>query len=1215
MNRRKLKIFGFISLIIVSLAGSIASTISWFRETVELSPDVAGSVQGAYYAGGDGTSGNPFQIHDPIHLYNLAWLQYFGTYNKFNDSGALTTQTYFVVTSDLDMTGWTLPPIGTEDFPFLGKFDGGSHTIKGLISTNEFGSGSSVKTPQKFTGFGDTYHQPEIVGFFGVVGKLPNDSYSYTSVNNQMINCTLEGTKVESRTSKTLIGIAAGYVNATMNGVKIKGAATIDVNGTTASTAVDATNITENLSDYGLVGYSTKTGSGGSYSQKLSKFYSNGEGSGGGGEGADWGGSIDMLSLYNRLSKVYNEDSYDNGDFTVNTITDVNGVTTKQKVENLDNHFAGLSADDYSYTFNKHNAGNQNYYYLYGDYSPVSGTKTNYEYNEAIKGGTATQLKISQAGANLYYIYYQESRQTNYLMIPQLASTETSKYIGSSHKTTSIGSATKFFRDNYNGGYRFYTIQIIDDKEFYVFLYGGSSTLAVQRKDKTSERAMMANKWVTWFSSGSGIYWKNNSSTYYYLRYSSSTFLCGSNNSLASIDFNVGDNQYLNIDSDGNCMSTTDISQASILYFINSKLFTVIDGKIFYLTLSNSSIKAICVIAENDATSWTYSSESLSFQYSNTTYYLDMSKVTMHGTDSIKSTLTEVGTGDLSNVTYLSEKVVTSDTNPSLFKNTYLPLSVSGSNIYSTSNNNTGYIISGKQFVESDYASVEESRRYRSGDIRVSRYDMDNISESLGQNTFDNSKLYAITATSNSDYSLITDTNNNGTNVPSGLSSITGRKTAASLNRYNDWSIAGGATNTGARVALGNVFTNDSSNIYGLHFMNASISSSNVVTIPNAKINGVTYTSRKMPKDSIDFVVKDIGYITFFAGTYFGVGYDSVNTSFFSLHQISRNNDGEITDITEIKDIWKDNSNNYYYNPTNTTNLTKLFDTEVLTNPSKFINNAVYYFEIPVSAGEYALGSVSGKNGAYLMYLDISASGEQVLVDTLFAYSITTKNTGNAYPVGVDFVPTSVTGDGGETIAISIASGEQGSLIIAISNKDISVTDTSSIANYAYKSSKCVDSDPNDNQFICNLSGAPPTSSGGGVRILNIDLSKTNGDTYSIRITDILSDDSGTIDSSTFELNSGSGFVGSTQSAIEALSTEINLTNLRELEIAAILSRATGTGEFVTTYNTANCSDANKIVDVDIDLNGTTISVGVTANYTFRINGEPYADSSTYPAS
>ena len=46
-----------------------------------------------------------------------------------------------------------------------------------------------------------------------------------------------------------------------------------------------------------------------------------------------------------------------------------------------------------------------------------------------------------------------------------------------------------------------------------------------------------------------------------------------------------------------------------------------------------------------------------------------------------------------------------------------------------------------------------------------------------------------------------------------------------------------------------------------------------------------------------------------------------------------------------------------------------------MTHPEKFIENAVYYFEIPVNGGEFALGSVPGRIGSYLFYLDIAANG------------------------------------------------------------------------------------------------------------------------------------------------------------------------------------------------------------------------------------------------
>ena len=55
-----------------------------------------------------------------------------------------------------------------------------------------------------------------------------------------------------------------------------------------------------------------------------------------------------------------------------------------------------------------------------------------------------------------------------------------------------------------------------------------------------------------------------------------------------------------------------------------------------------------------------------------------------------------------------------------------------------------------------------------------------------------------------------------------------------------------------------------------------------------------------------------------------------------------------------------------------------MFDLNYLNNCP--VQNALYYFEIPVDAGEYALGAANSNTssyGGYLMYLDIGTSGEQ----------------------------------------------------------------------------------------------------------------------------------------------------------------------------------------------------------------------------------------------
>jgi hypothetical protein len=204
-------------------------------------------------------------------------------------------------------------------------------------------------------------------------------------------------------------------------------------------------------------------------------------------------------------------------------------------------------------------------------------------------------------------------------------------------------------------------------------------------------------------------------------------------------------------------------------------------------------------------------------------------------------------------------------------------------------------------------------------------------------------------------------------------------------------------------------------NVYGLHFMNATIGTNNLVTAPKVKIVGKTYEDYEMPKDTIDFRLKDRGAITFFAGTYY-----NDNDSFFSLHKIERyvDTDAEVVagtkkvnDIKSIREILEvytnpDNPSDPYIYRLKQGNGSTLeswtyssggifrehkvhdslpsgyqlaFDTAWITDHSvnyqTQYTHDIFYFEIPADQGEYALGSVEGGRGAYLMYLDIGASG------------------------------------------------------------------------------------------------------------------------------------------------------------------------------------------------------------------------------------------------
>ena len=150
----------------------VGGCFAWFYSgyDMEMHP-VDGSIQNvaAYFNGGNGTEEKPYQIDNATQMYNLAWLQYLGTFNQEDDDGNII-QTYFVLTDDIDMSRQTLPPIGTATHPFLGSFDGQYYTISNLTVDNEI-SASAITDFPDIIGDNTSFQNGgavDIVGLFGV---------------------------------------------------------------------------------------------------------------------------------------------------------------------------------------------------------------------------------------------------------------------------------------------------------------------------------------------------------------------------------------------------------------------------------------------------------------------------------------------------------------------------------------------------------------------------------------------------------------------------------------------------------------------------------------------------------------------------------------------------------------------------------------------------------------------------------------------------------------------------------------------------------------------------------------------------------------------------------------------------------------------------------------------------------------------------------------
>lgn len=518
-----------------------------------------------------------------------------------------------------------------------------------------------------------------------------------------------------------------------------------------------------------------------------------------------------------------------------------------------------------------------------------------------------------------------------------------------------------------------------------VYLRNNNGTLTTTTNNRTS-----------WTIGGSRIYNGN-----YYLRFVGNTWSL--TNSLSGYRLSDGNGHYLSqgnsyyvantgqssstiwlLNDDGSFSNSTNVSYILSWYSTRTPIQSYDDGKASYKLDSQNRLVAESTsgnyyVRYSDgwtATTTVSDATIITAEYVN--QGIDL-VITSHVDNSTQTYLNRVDVdlniGTDNTLADWQETAVTTEPSTYTTKPTYLPLSLDDDG--TIHRRNTGYIISGAEY---GTPGTENYGQNGKGDIRVSYYAKSNISESTTNGQMVNTSIRTIN--SSGDHKL-------------------SNSEIAAFHKFSDTQDA-----EGSFTKMNAVLSGDS-NIYGLHFMNAEISENSLITVTNAKVNGKTYESFQLPRDSIDFTLKERGYINFFAGTYFGVGGSSENDSFFSLHKIERSETGNITSIKEILEIYgngnepyvyklKDKNGNityesWEYYPSGTVKshtvyneglsqvtgagYTSVFNTDWIKKQNSLTSNAVYYFEIPVDKGEYALGSVPGGYGAYLMYLDIGTAG------------------------------------------------------------------------------------------------------------------------------------------------------------------------------------------------------------------------------------------------
>lgn len=172
----------------------------------------------------------------------------------------------------------------------------------------------------------------------------------------------------------------------------------------------------------------------------------------------------------------------------------------------------------------------------------------------------------------------------------------------------------------------------------------------------------------------------------------------------------------------------------------------------------------------------------------------------------------------------------------------------------------------------------------------------------------------------------------------------------------------------------------NSKNVHGFHFYQ-SIDLSNISTVKHsANVFGTTISNYEFVQGSLNFSVKQNGYIT----TLLGGFYSASNQKFFDIYQVWRDESGQINEIKKISQIYQLNGKTIYkysdstYSDssiTSSSGLTLKIDLDYLSSNACILASAAYYFEFPVISGDYVIGaSTSNTTNAYFMYLDIGAN-------------------------------------------------------------------------------------------------------------------------------------------------------------------------------------------------------------------------------------------------
>ena len=991
-------------LVGTAVVGSVTGAIAWFNPVASIDTvdaPINGTAEGAYFAYGDGTTqAKAYGISKPRHLYNLAWLTYLG---YFKDS-----QCYFELANDIDMDGWVLPPIGTTEYPFVGNFNGQDFIVSNATVSNNF-SDYGRKHPGAVSSSNFKNNVVKIVGFFGVIGEYPGDAYTgaYSSAVNTAHDFGLTNVTVSTSSADTLIGMAAGYVDADIENIAVDTGSLSVASGAGTSTISPSSKISE----HAIVGYTTKKKDIRRVDETIySVNVSTGDGSknwefNAVDQGADagWGGSIDMKSVTKRLQTIRS---------TVSPITNYAWSRTY-------NYHDGVK--DTTYTTNK--SGSERTFLKtdndeIGHFNFIS-ESTSIDARYALLGGG--HWETSKFYKSTVHSGYKVSLDDNYLNLNgnrngvtngtnvDNATIWSMPAAGSSGTISYSYSGTTYYLRNNNG-----TLEVsTTNSTTWTVTDHGSNQITISNGNYKIH--YYQNAWQL-------IPTQDKPAEDYYLIHNGNNYLVGATSS------------------GGNCSNTTTQASATRFYLDNNDYVYYYSGSTkLYLagyrqSNTNWSLRGYSSTSGGNYYGFTYSGGTLSCIRSGTRYYAYCDAGWFSTSWKVQSSsgnatvdgyhIDAIAYGSM----YLSPLTAASQTGPDEYLDdtvegmnydednvTYFPLNtINNTNDFRPADTNTAYVIGGSNLTgNGSYTDTVTNVRFG---------------------------YYPISGNISKDYAV-------------------GTGTFTHIYTINDSLKCEEITNEGAyekltdsKTALAKVLKDDGTNAYGLHFMRSPISINATTYADYLKVNRTEYWNYELPVNCIDFHLKEFGLINFISGSYFVPSSgEPANTSFFDLFQIERldSNPNKINRILKIVSIYQHGSkaknisyvyklqdtgtnaifytkpykivdvegnrewlydtttpySNNQYVDTLPSNYTTVFNTSrigVHSDTKTNFEKHVFYFEIPMNDGEFCLGSMAESSGCYLMYLDIAANAAKTQRTIISEHYKLLEET-FTYPLGVAF--------------------------------------------------------------------------------------------------------------------------------------------------------------------------------------------------------------------